>query len=56
MEIKKCLNTVVGNVNWCTQYGKDDEGSSKKDYLMIQQSHAWIYPVRKLSVERIMHY
>ena len=29
MEKKKYLNTVGGNVNWCTQYGKHDEGSSK---------------------------
>ena len=56
MEIKKLLNSVVGNVNWFTQYGKDDEGSSRKDYLMIQQSDFWTYPRRKLSTKRIMHY
>ena len=28
VEKKKYLNTVGGNVNWCTQYGKHDEGSS----------------------------
>ena len=25
----KYMNTLGGNVNWCTQYGKHDEGSSK---------------------------
>ena len=29
VEKKKYLNTVGGNVNWCTHYVKHDEGSSK---------------------------
>ena len=29
VEKKKYLNTIAGNVNWCTQYGKYDEGFSK---------------------------
>ena len=35
VEKKKYLNTVGGNVNWCTQYGKHYEGSSKNKTTLV---------------------
>ena len=34
VEKKKHLNTVDGDVNWCSQYGKQHEGSSKTKTIL----------------------
>ena len=39
------LCTVGGNVNWCSHYGK--QSVLKKNFLMIQQLHFWVFMQRK---------
>ena len=45
------MNTVGGNVNWCIQYGKHDEGSSK-----IRLPHDPATPLLDIYLEKAVNW
>ena len=56
MEKREFSYTVGGNVNWCSHYGEQYEGFSKKQKLschIIQLPHTWAYIWIKLLFKRI---
>ena len=52
VEKREPLCTIGGNVKWRDHYEKQYDGTSeslKLNYLLIQQSHSWVYIQKNLN-------